>query len=78
MVYDNNIGYLSVKIYIHRRKNKMKTKRLLAFLLTVLMIGGMLPTVFAEDGAEAVLNPEFVFTNKAWGATGQYHQKPCF
>ena len=56
----------------------MKTKRLLAFLLTVLMIGGMLPTVFAEDGAEAVLNPEFVFTNKAWGATGQYHQKPCF
>ncbi len=30
----------------------MKTKRFLAFLLTMLMIGGMLPTVFAETATE--------------------------
>ena len=28
----------------------MKAKKLLALLLTVIMIGGMLPTVFAEGG----------------------------
>ena len=39
----------------------MKTKRLLAFLLTVLMIGGLLPTVFAEDAAEGDAGTTLVY-----------------
>ena len=39
----------------------MKTKRILAFILTILMIGGMFPTVFAED-TDVVYNPAYDFS----------------
>ena len=47
-------------------------KKITALLLAILMIGGMLPTVFA---AEPVTNPEYVFSNTVFGITGstQYH-----
>ena len=41
-------------------------KKFLALLLTVLMIGGMLPTAFAAD---AVANPKYVFTSDVFGVT---------
>ncbi len=39
----------------------MKTKKFLAFLLTILMIGGMLPTVFAADIAEGSAGVTLVY-----------------
>ncbi len=39
----------------------MKSKRLLAFLLTICMIGGMLPTVFAAEGDAGGAGVELVY-----------------
>ncbi|MBQ7118728.1 MAG: Ig-like domain-containing protein [Oscillospiraceae bacterium] len=51
----------------------MKTKRFLAFLLTILMIGGLLPTVFAEDVAEVIYNPVYLITKDAYNCPDNYY-----
>ncbi len=45
----------------YKEEFKMKSKRLLAFLLTICMIGGMLPTVFAAEGEATTTTLEYDF-----------------
>ncbi len=51
----------------------MKTKRFLAFLLTILMIGGLFPTAFAEDSAEVTYNPVYLITKDAYNCPDNYY-----
>lgn len=46
----------------YKEEFKMKSKRLLAFLLTICMIGGLIPTVFAAEGEPVTLVYDFACT----------------